>query len=84
MSSTFVEMENTDINFYMYEDYSDKRSPLSVFGTSQDEELDFQNIKKFHQVMSSSKFLKKNLCFRLHFPNGKMKVNAISDEDFDL
>ena len=48
MSSTFVEMENTDINFYIYEDYSDKRSPPSVFGTSQDEELDFQNIKKFH------------------------------------
>lgn len=49
-----------------------------------DIQLDPFNIKKFHWVINSRQFLEKNLCFRLHFPKGEMKVNAISDEDLDL
>ena len=34
--------------------------------------------------MNMKSFLEKNLCFRLHFPNGTMKAKAVTDEDMDL
>ena len=86
LSSTLIELEDTDINFYLYQEQGDQKSgnsnPASL--SEEDMQLDFQNIKKFHKVLNSRHFLEKNLCFRLHFPNGEMKVKAISDEDLDL
>jgi len=35
-------------------------------------------------VLNTKRFLQKYLCFRLHFPNGELKVKAVSDEDLDL
>lgn len=86
LSSTLVELEDTDINFYLYQEQGDQKSENSnaASPSAEDIQLDFQNIKKFHQVLNSRHFLEKNLCFRLHFPNGEMKVQAISDEDLDL
>lgn len=35
-------------------------------------------------MLNTKRFLQKYLCFRLHFPNGELKVKAVSDEDLDL
>lgn len=56
----------------------------SLSSSNEDFQLDLQNIRKFHHVINKSKFLEKNLCFRLHFPKGEMKVKAISDEELDF
>ena len=84
LSTTLIELDSTDMNFYVYQEQSDLQSSSVVSMPNGDVQLDPFNIKKFHWVINSRQFLEKNLCFRLHFPKGEMKVNAISDEDLDL
>lgn len=95
LSSTEIQLEDTDINFYLYQEHGD-HEPLPNFGEMQgslnatkenvgkDIPLDYLNIRNFHYVLNTTDFLRKNLCFRLHFPDSTMKVKAISDEDLDL
>lgn len=95
LSSTVAELIDSEINFYLYQEHSDHEHHDGAFiplftsataGKPQDDDmqLDFQNIKRFYNVINKKRFLEKNLCFRLHFEQSTVKAKAISDEDIDL
>ena len=71
LTSIGIELNDSSINFYVYEDKEKK--------------IEETNIKKFYyNFLNDSNFRKESLYFRVYANKVTSKVKSISDEDVEL